>query len=64
MPLGLMPQMSYEEKETVREAGEGVLFYTDGLGGTHNPKGEMFGSPQLRALLSERPEGGGASAPP
>ena len=30
MPLGLVPGMSYEEKETVLGAGEGVLFYTDG----------------------------------
>ncbi len=31
MPLGLMPGMSYEEKEIVLEAGETVLFYSDGL---------------------------------
>jgi serine phosphatase RsbU (regulator of sigma subunit) len=58
MPLGLMPQMSYEEKETVLVPGESVLFYTDGLVEAHNPKGEMFGTPRLRHLLSERPEGG------
>src|SRR5918997_5781430 len=58
MPLGLMPQMSYEEQETVLVPGEGVLFYTDGLVEAHNPKGEMLGTPRLRNLLSERPEGG------
>jgi serine phosphatase RsbU (regulator of sigma subunit) len=58
MPLGLMPQMSYEEQETVLVPGEGVLFYTDGLIEAHNPKGEMLGTPRLRNLLSERPEGG------
>jgi serine phosphatase RsbU (regulator of sigma subunit)/predicted ester cyclase len=58
MPLGLMPQMNYEEKETVLVPGEGVLFYTDGLIEAHNPRGEMFGTPRLRSLLSERPEGG------
>jgi serine phosphatase RsbU (regulator of sigma subunit)/predicted ester cyclase len=58
MPLGLMPQMSYEEKETVLVPGEGVLFYTDGLVEAHNPRGGMFGTPRLRSLLSERPEGG------
>jgi len=31
MPLGLMPGMSYEEKEMVLYTGEGVLFYSDGL---------------------------------
>ena len=33
--------------------GESVLFYTDRLIETHNPKGEMFGTPRLRCLLSE-----------
>ena len=58
MPLGLMPGMSYEEKQTVLEPGESVLFYTDGLVEAHNPQGEMFGTPRLRGLLSERSEGG------
>jgi len=58
MPLGLMPQMSYEENETDLAPAECVLFYTDGLVEAHNPQGEMFGTPRLRSLLSERPEGG------
>jgi serine phosphatase RsbU (regulator of sigma subunit) len=58
MPLGLMPEMSYEEKERVLASGEDVLFYTDGLVEAHNPQGEMFGTPRLRGLLSERSEGG------
>jgi serine phosphatase RsbU (regulator of sigma subunit) len=53
MPLGLMPGMSYEEKELVLEAGEGVFFYSDGLVEAHDPKGEMFGFPRLRALIAE-----------
>jgi serine phosphatase RsbU (regulator of sigma subunit) len=55
MPLGLMPGMSYEEKETVLGQGEGVLFYTDGLIEAHSPQGEMFGTPRLRGLLSHHP---------
>jgi serine phosphatase RsbU (regulator of sigma subunit) len=53
MPLGLMPGMDYEEKEIVLDAGESVLFYSDGLVEAHNPKGEMFGFPRLRALVAE-----------
>ena len=53
MPLGLMPGMSYEEKETTLVAGDSVLFYTDGLVEAHNPQGEMFGTPRLRSLLSQ-----------
>jgi predicted ester cyclase len=58
MPLGLMPKMSYEEKEIVLDAGEAAFFYTDGLVEAHNPKGEMFGFPRLRALISEHDEEG------
>jgi serine phosphatase RsbU (regulator of sigma subunit) len=53
MPLGLMPGMSYEEKEIVLEAGEPTLFYSDGLVEAHDPHGEMFGFPRLRALIAE-----------
>ena len=56
MPLGLMPEMSYEEKETILQAGESVLFYSDGLVEAHDPKGEMFGFPRLRALIAEHAE--------
>jgi serine phosphatase RsbU (regulator of sigma subunit)/predicted ester cyclase len=56
MPLGLMPGMSYEEKETIVEAGEAGLFYSDGLVEAHNPKGEMFGFPRLRTLVAEHGE--------
>jgi serine phosphatase RsbU (regulator of sigma subunit)/ketosteroid isomerase-like protein len=54
MPLGLMPGMSYEEHETILTVGECVLFYTDGLTEAHNSQGEMFGTPRLRSLLSDR----------
>ena len=56
MPLGLMPGMGYEEKETILEAGESALFYSDGLVEAHDPKGEMFGFPRLRALVAEHAE--------
>ena len=56
MPLGLMPGMSYEEKEVVVDAGESVLFYSDGLVEAHDPEGEMFGFPRLRTLVAEHDE--------
>jgi serine phosphatase RsbU (regulator of sigma subunit) len=56
MPLGLMPGMSYEEKKIVFDAGEAAFFYTDGLVEAHDPKGEMFGFPRLRALIAEHGE--------
>ena len=56
MPLGLMPQMGYEEMRTVLEVGEAALFYSDGLVEAHDPKGEMFGFPRLQGLVAEHGE--------
>jgi serine phosphatase RsbU (regulator of sigma subunit) len=53
MPLGLMPQMSYEEKEVTLQDGESILFYSDGLVEAHDLKGEMFGFPRLRELVAD-----------
>jgi serine phosphatase RsbU (regulator of sigma subunit)/predicted ester cyclase len=53
MPLGLMPGMSYEQRETILHTGEAALFYSDGLVEAHDPKGEMFGFPRLRELVAE-----------
>jgi predicted ester cyclase len=53
MPLGLMPGMSYEQKEIELDAGEAALLYSDGLVEAHDPKGEMFGFPRLRTLIAE-----------
>ncbi len=54
MPLGLMPGMAYEEKETVLLPEDGVLFYSDGLVEAHNPQREMLGSPRLHDFLTDR----------
>jgi serine phosphatase RsbU (regulator of sigma subunit)/predicted ester cyclase len=53
MPLGLMPGMSYEEKETVLNVGEAALFYSDGLVEAHDPARKMFGFPRLQALVAK-----------
>ncbi len=56
MPLGLMAGMSYEQKEIELDYGQGVLFYSDGLVEAHDPEGEMFGFPRLRALVAQHGE--------
>jgi serine phosphatase RsbU (regulator of sigma subunit) len=56
MPLGLMPDTSYEEKNAILQAGEAVLFYSDGLVEAHNPKGKVFGLPRLGELVAEHGE--------
>jgi anti-sigma regulatory factor (Ser/Thr protein kinase) len=44
--------MTYEEKETVVEPGDTVLFYSDGLVEAHNREREMFSFPRLEALVA------------
>jgi serine phosphatase RsbU (regulator of sigma subunit) len=56
MPLGLMPGMSYQEKEIVLEPRDNVLLYSDGLVEAHDPKVEMVGFPRLRAFVAEQGE--------
>jgi serine phosphatase RsbU (regulator of sigma subunit)/anti-sigma regulatory factor (Ser/Thr protein kinase) len=53
MPLGLMPGMSYEEKETVLAPGENILFYSDGIVEAHNLDGNMFSFPRLMELVGK-----------
>ncbi len=57
MPLGLMPGMHYEEKETTLAPGESILFYSDGIVEAHNANREMYGFPRLMRLVEES-EGG------
>jgi len=59
MPLGLMPGMSYEQKEIMLKPGDSVLLYSDGLVEAHDPQREMFGFPRMEGLVGAHP--GGAS---
>jgi anti-sigma regulatory factor (Ser/Thr protein kinase) len=51
MPLGLMADMTYEEKDTVVDPGEGLLLHSDGLAEAHDPERNMFGFPRMRELV-------------
>jgi serine phosphatase RsbU (regulator of sigma subunit) len=57
MPLGLMPGMAYEEKETVLQPGESVLLHSDGIVEAHNPDRAMFGFPRLKETVAENAGG-------
>jgi serine phosphatase RsbU (regulator of sigma subunit) len=52
MPLGLMPEMSYEEKTARLQPGECLLLHSDGLAEAHNGDREMFGFPRLAELVT------------
>lgn len=53
MPLGLLPDMAYEELEANMPQGSQVIMYSDGLVEAHNTQKEIFGFPRLRELLSD-----------
>ena len=52
MPLGLMPDIQYEETEGVIAPGSNVLLYSDGLVEAHDPNQEMYGFPRLREAMT------------
>jgi serine phosphatase RsbU (regulator of sigma subunit)/anti-sigma regulatory factor (Ser/Thr protein kinase) len=51
MPLGLLPDMEYEEKAATLGPGTSLLLHSDGLAEAHNPQGEMFGFPRLMGIV-------------
>ena len=53
MPLGLLPDMSYEEKSATLRPGDSMLMHSDGLAEAHSPDKEMFGFPRLMELVGE-----------
>jgi serine phosphatase RsbU (regulator of sigma subunit)/anti-sigma regulatory factor (Ser/Thr protein kinase) len=57
MPLGLMPGMSYEEKEATLAPGDSVLLHSDGVLEAHDPGRDMFGSPRLKETMARAPGG-------
>jgi serine phosphatase RsbU (regulator of sigma subunit)/anti-sigma regulatory factor (Ser/Thr protein kinase) len=57
MPLGLMPDMDYEENEVQLAPGDTVLFQSDGLAEAHNASREMFGFPRVKQLMADHPGG-------
>jgi serine phosphatase RsbU (regulator of sigma subunit)/anti-sigma regulatory factor (Ser/Thr protein kinase) len=57
MPLGLMPGMSYEEKEATLQPGDSVLLHSDGVLEAHDAERDMFGAPRLKETMARAPGG-------
>ncbi len=57
MPLGLMPNMDYEQKKFTLHPGETLMLSSDGLIEAHNPDREMFGFNRVQALIRENKNG-------
>jgi serine phosphatase RsbU (regulator of sigma subunit) len=56
VPLGLIPDMDYEEMEAYIDPEDCLIFYSDGLTEAHNSEREMFGNERLFTLLSDSTE--------
>ncbi len=57
MPLGLMPESSYDEIQAVINPGEVLLLYSDGITEQHNDDGEMFGFGRTQDLVGQAESG-------
>jgi serine phosphatase RsbU (regulator of sigma subunit)/anti-sigma regulatory factor (Ser/Thr protein kinase) len=54
MPLGLLPGITYEEKEAFLEPGQVMLLHSDGVAEAHSASYEMFGFPRLLDVVGSR----------
>jgi phosphoserine phosphatase RsbU/P len=52
LPLGIVPSVHYVASNIQLEAGDTVLFYTDGLVEAFSPEGEIFGFERLQATFA------------
>jgi sigma-B regulation protein RsbU (phosphoserine phosphatase) len=52
-PLGLFPNVSYEQFTLSLRPGDSVVFFSDGLADAQNPEGEMFGTEQLCEVVQQ-----------
>jgi sigma-B regulation protein RsbU (phosphoserine phosphatase) len=53
-PLGMFSSVTYEELSVATEAGEVILFVSDGILDAENTQGEMYGQERLEGLLCSR----------
>ncbi|RPI25408.1 MAG: hypothetical protein EHM57_01570 [Actinobacteria bacterium] len=56
MPLGLLPDMRYDEAEITLRSGETLLLSTDGLVEVHAPGGDMLGFPRFGRMVAAAPD--------
>ena len=59
-PLGLFPDVEYEETTVLLNEGDRCTLYTDGLLEARSADGELYGFERLLALLGTRPDAGRA----
>ena len=50
-PLGLFPNVVYEEIDVATESGDAIVFVSDGILDAENAQGEMYGEERLAGVL-------------
>jgi sigma-B regulation protein RsbU (phosphoserine phosphatase) len=55
-PLGIFEEASYDQRSFILDAGDVVVFHSDGIGDTQNPAGEFFGHDRVCKLIAEHHE--------
>src|SRR5262244_1335811 len=50
-PLGIFEEATYEEWGVTLEAGDILIFHSDGIAETSNSEGQLFGTERLRRLI-------------
>jgi sigma-B regulation protein RsbU (phosphoserine phosphatase) len=53
-PLGLFPDVAYDEVNLATQQGDAIVFVSDGILDAENSQGEMYGHDRLAALLCAR----------
>ncbi|HEY7311476.1 MAG TPA: PP2C family protein-serine/threonine phosphatase [Gemmataceae bacterium] len=59
-PIGILPDVQYDEHAVQLAPGDVILIYTDGVTECRNDQGEQFGEQRLQALLAEHGHATGA----
>jgi sigma-B regulation protein RsbU (phosphoserine phosphatase) len=54
-PLGLFPNVEYEEFTLSTQPGDFIIFFSDGIVDAENANGDMFGTDRLRHVLEGQP---------
>jgi serine phosphatase RsbU (regulator of sigma subunit) len=53
LPLGVLPQVSYEEERFYLHPGDRILLLSDGVVEARKPSGELFGFDRVRYLSNQ-----------
>ena len=52
-PLGMFPNVKYEEFSLSTQPGDSLIFFSDGITDAQNADGDMFGDDRLKAIVKK-----------